>query len=92
MRRGTAVVSVSGAERDARMDDEGRRISCPSLSTGRFVRACVDIVRDDGFEKHRSFVGSNERCLLLVCRVIPNVQTRVTRRPVVVNLIISHTL
>ena len=67
-------------------------------ATGRFVRACVDIVRDDGFEKHRSFVGSNERCLLLVCRVIPNVQTRVTRRRpdddvrVVVNLIISHTL
>ena len=86
--------------RAARVDDEERWIPCPSLSTGRlvrsFVRACVDVVRDDGFEKRRPFVrwlvGSNERLPFFVCRVNPNVQTRVTRRPVVVNLIISHTL
>ena len=78
MRRRTARGIGVGA-RDARVDGEGRRISCPSLSTGRVLRSSASYVALVSKNIVRSLVGWFKRTLPFarVCRVHPNVQTRV---------------
>jgi hypothetical protein len=69
---------IGVGRRDARVDRDGAT-DFVSVSVDETVTSFVGIVRRAGFEKLRSFVGWFKRTLPFarVCRVHPNVQTRV---------------
>ena len=77
MRRRTAR-RIGVGRRDARVDGDVAT-DFVSVSVDGTGISFVGVVRGAGFEKHRSFVGWFKRTLPFarVCRVHPDVQTRV---------------